>query len=129
MQVVVSDFGLCAIGKKNVNGAWELVSNSLCGTLSYLAPEQLQKKSYDPYAADVFSLGVTMFILLTTFLPFDDDDTLRERIPIDVVKEASSECRRKLEKMLEPNPMKRIKIHELYADSWFHDSCPDNTKN
>lgn len=41
-----------------------------CGTLSYMAPEIIENKSFKGDAADVFSLGVIMFILVTGSFPF-----------------------------------------------------------
>jgi calcium/calmodulin-dependent protein kinase I len=39
----------------------------------YCAPEILNKKPYD-HACDFWSIGVLMYILLTGFVPFYDDD-------------------------------------------------------
>ncbi len=41
----------------------------VCGTLPYLAPEVIQTGEHTP-ASDVYSLGVTLFYLLTGQLPF-----------------------------------------------------------
>ena len=41
---------------------------TLCGTVSYTAPEVLkQKKAYD-YTCDYWSIGVIMYILLVCFV-------------------------------------------------------------
>ena len=44
--------------------------NELFGTLSYMAPEVLLKNNYN-HSADIWSLGVTIFELLTGKLPFN----------------------------------------------------------
>ena len=44
--------------------------NELFGTLTYMAPEVLLKENYD-MKADIWSLGVTIFELLTGKLPFN----------------------------------------------------------
>ena len=36
-----------------------------CGTPSYMAPEIVQKKEYNGFSTDVWSLGVILFLMLT----------------------------------------------------------------
>jgi len=45
-----------------------------CGTVSYVAPEVLSLKGYGK-AADLWSLGVVMFLVLNGKLPFEGNDT------------------------------------------------------
>ena len=42
----------------------------LCGTPSYMAPEEVLKKPGDLFKADVWSLGVILFKLATGLFPF-----------------------------------------------------------
>lgn len=41
-----------------------------CGTRSYMCPEILRGQKYDGVAADIFSSGVILFIILAGFPPF-----------------------------------------------------------
>jgi len=66
LRVRVSDFGLA----KKANPLDLLVSAR--GTLSYKPPEAF--RDMDSTAADVWSLGTTMYLLLTDSLPFSDLD-------------------------------------------------------
>ncbi len=53
-------------------GGWfgsGLRDKAIAGTRSYVAPEQLLRKRYD-HRADIYSLGVTLYKLLTYKLPF-----------------------------------------------------------
>ena len=50
--------GFCAKGEK-------------VGTLNYMAPEIILECKYQPVMADLFSLGVIIFILVTGHLPFE----------------------------------------------------------
>ena len=40
------------------------------GTHKYMAPEQFQKKPYDPFKAEVYSMGMFLFHLIFKAFPF-----------------------------------------------------------
>ena len=46
---------------------------TLCGTATYMAPEIIKRLPYDAELADVWSLGVTLYAMLTAKLPFDGE--------------------------------------------------------
>jgi serine/threonine protein kinase/tetratricopeptide (TPR) repeat protein len=61
----ITDFGLAKL-----RGASQLTkSGSTLGTLAYMAPEQMRGEEVDA-RADLFSLGVVLFELLTNRMPF-----------------------------------------------------------
>ena len=45
-----------------------------CGSPSYLAPEMINRKGYDPEMVDVWCLGVTLYVMITGSLPFYSQD-------------------------------------------------------
>ena len=51
------------------------LTNTICGTLYYTAPEILAGESYDPMKADIWSLGVILYALTTKQLPWSATDT------------------------------------------------------
>ncbi len=66
-RVVVMDFGLA-------RGTWlsthdSIEGRGIAGTLAYMAPEQLHGKRVGP-AADIYALGVVIYEMLTSQLPF-----------------------------------------------------------
>jgi polo-like kinase 1 len=67
LEVKVGDFGLAA--KRN-----HKLRKTICGTPSYIAPEVLESRQGYSYEVDVWSLGVTTYLLLYGYYPFDHGD-------------------------------------------------------
>lgn len=83
LQVKLTDFGVASRLKKETNtlknNLWSVNKNSelLEGTLAYISPEQTGRmnRAID-YRSDFYSLGVTLFEILTGQLPFTVLDSL-----------------------------------------------------
>ena len=56
----VSDFGLSTLFKDPIN--LNLIMQTPCGTVNYLAPEVIQNPGYDGHIADIWSAGVLLFV-------------------------------------------------------------------
>jgi serine/threonine protein kinase len=64
MTLKVADFGYAAQGTEQLR--------SYRGTFTYMAPEIKEGRTYDGKQADLFSVGVVLFILIRGIFPFKE---------------------------------------------------------
>ncbi|XP_064147799.1 maternal embryonic leucine zipper kinase isoform X4 [Loxodonta africana] len=121
------DFGLCAKPKGNKDYHLQ----TCCGSLAYAAPELLQGKSYLGSEADVWSMGILLYVLMCGFLPFDDDNVMALYKKImkgkyEVPKWPSPSSILLLQQMLQVDPKKRISVKNLLSHPWIMQdyNCP-----
>ncbi|KAH6818510.1 SOS3-interacting protein 3 [Perilla frutescens var. frutescens] len=122
----VTDFGLSALSEHLRQDG---LLHTTCGTPAYVAPEVIGKKGYDGAKADIWSCGVILYVLLAGYLPFQDDNIVslyRKIYRGDFKFPAwlSSESRKIISRMLDPNPNTRISIAKIVSSSWFKKSMP-----
>jgi serine/threonine protein kinase len=65
-QPKIVDFGIAKI----LEGTTFTVTGAMLGTCKYMAPEQVEQPDMLSYPADIYSLGVTLFELITGRCPF-----------------------------------------------------------
>ncbi|XP_038887637.1 serine/threonine-protein kinase SRK2E isoform X1 [Benincasa hispida] len=108
---------------------------STVGTPAYIAPEVLLKKEYDGKIADVWSCGVTLYVMLVGAYPFEDPEdpknfrktiqrilNVQYSIPDYVL--ISPECRHLISRIFVADPTKRITIPEIRNHEWFLKNLP-----
>ncbi|GAA0151050.1 non-receptor serine/threonine protein kinase [Lithospermum erythrorhizon] len=115
----VSDFGLSALPQQGA----ELL-HTTCGTPNYVAPEVLGHNGYDGAAADVWSCGVILYVLMAGYLPFEEVDLPSLYRKISVAEFLcpfwfSPGATSLIHKILDPNPATRITISRIMKDPWF----------
>ncbi|CAA6658856.1 unnamed protein product [Spirodela intermedia] len=107
---------------------------STVGTPAYIAPEVLSRKEYDGKIADVWSCGVTLYVMLVGAYPFEDPTDPRNfrktigrilsvQYSIPEFVRVSAECRRLLSRIFVSNP-RRITIPEIKEHPWFLKNLP-----
>ncbi|KHN36202.1 Serine/threonine-protein kinase SRK2I [Glycine soja] len=108
---------------------------STVGTPAYIAPEVLLKQEYDGKIADVWSCGVTLFVMLVGSYPFEDPNdpkdfrktiqrvlSVQYSIPDNV--QVSPECRHLISRIFVFDPAERITIPEILQNEWFLKNLP-----
>jgi WD40 repeat protein/tRNA A-37 threonylcarbamoyl transferase component Bud32 len=118
----VTDFGLAKIAESSCNvtraGDW-------LGTPSYMSPEQAQDATRVDAASDIYSLGATLYDLLTGRPPFQAAtpmETLRQVIDVDPapLRDLNPAIDRDLEvialKCLQKEPERRYATAAAFAD-------------
>ncbi|CCI46412.1 unnamed protein product [Albugo candida] len=133
----ISDFGLSALYEGgNPDGTGESTRAALlhttCGTPNYVAPEVLADKGYDGRAADVWSIGVILYVLLAGFLPFDEPtmSALFRKIQKAEFSYPSwfSPCViNLLNRILVPDPEQRVTLTDIQSDDWLLNGSEENT--
>ncbi|CAH9117298.1 unnamed protein product [Cuscuta epithymum] len=106
---------------------------STVGTPAYIAPEVFSRKEYDGKIADVWSCGVTLYVMLVGGYPFEDHEDPRNfkktitkilsvQYSIPSYVRISKECKHLLSRIFVADPDERISIEEIKKHPWFLNS-------
>ena len=107
------------------------------GTIGYFPPEFITQKTYNGIKSDIYSLGITLFALVTCGIPFPKINSL-----LDAIKARSYNSKLKFYKeslndlnlsddffnlcfkMISLNPDDRYNnIEEILKDPWLNNDC------
>jgi predicted Ser/Thr protein kinase len=83
-RVKIADFGLAKLLGRAADDLSLTGTGQLMGTLGYMAPEQLQEAHTVDHRADIYSLGVVFYEMLTGKLPIGRFDPPSKKVHIDV---------------------------------------------
>ena len=93
-----------------------------CGSPCYASPEMIRGMKYSGLMIDIWACGIILFAMLCGYLPFDDKDNnilfrkiLQCKLEFPEEKEVilSNEAKDLIQRILVPNPSKRITIDEI----------------
>jgi len=119
-DIKILDFGLSLADEDITTMNW-------IGSPLYMAPEVHAKKPYDRFKADIWSLGVSFYEIVTGDTPFadcldlddltkrlfsaaPDDDTIDDPIPVPSNQDTSPWISFLLKRMLNRDPKERISL-------------------
>lgn len=117
MNIKLADFGF----SNNFESGKKLCT--WCGSPPYAAPELFQGVQYDGPKADIWSLGVVLYVLVCGSLPFDGQTLYvlknkvisgKFRIPYFM----SADCEQLIRQMLLLDPERRLSIKQIRTHRW-----------
>jgi serine/threonine protein kinase len=97
------------------------------GTLVYAAPELLKPGNFDGIKADVWALGILLYVLFTVRMPYmgtSDSDIGQQIVQGAIVypPEMDSELKRVIQSLTRLNPNDRPEVSEILEDAFFDDA-------
>ena len=117
--VKLCDFGISECIDVNA----KLTSHLMKGTPTYCAPEVFSSNPYDLRIADIWSLGVTLYVMMFGKLPFvgknifDLEKTINSTEPMYPL-DADPDLVVLLKGILTKDPTKRYTIADIWANPW-----------
>lgn len=117
MNIKIADFGFSNYFQS------DKFLKTWCGSPPYAAPELFEGKEYDGPKADIWSLGVVLYVMVCGALPFDGKtlQSLRDcvlsgkfRVPFFM----SSDCENLIRNMLVVDPEKRYTLEQIKKHKW-----------
>ncbi|KAM4621059.1 testis-specific serine/threonine-protein kinase 3-like [Discoglossus pictus] len=116
----LADFGI-ATSLKNGD-----LTSTYCGSPNYMAPEILQMMPYDAFKADIWSLGVLLYMVVTGHMPYDPGKVRLYESRLSQIQEQqvffpptlSDPCRDLISSMLSMDPNKRPAVDQILQHPW-----------
>ena len=115
----LTDFGLSKSFENNID------FNNGVGSPLYAAPEVLKSGSYKGTLADIWSMGICLYIMVCGEFPFEGEefsDLVKSIIlkSFEVKEYASPLFKDLIYKILEKNPNKRLTLEQIKNHPWMH---------
>ncbi|XP_078033887.1 testis-specific serine/threonine kinase [Augochlora pura] len=124
-NVKLADFGFARFCVDQAGR--RVLSNTYCGSAAYAAPEVVSGTPYNPKLADVWSLGIILFVMLNASMPFDDKN-LKKLLKNQMsrnwmfrsrIRETVSALAKNIVKhILEPDITLRLTLERVLAHEW-----------
>lgn len=117
---MITDFGVSTHVRSTLRKSMSAAFSS-AGTIAYMAPERFSKDNTPIMANDIYSLGATVYEMLTGDTPFGDDGGLVQKKGADVPQlpnQFSKQLNKVIVKCLAEDPWKRPTAEQLekYAE-------------
>lgn len=143
MAAKLADFGAASISMEADSHRVIMCNSWRGGTFEYKAPECLGRSAlFDPFVADIFSLGVLLYTLVTHEFPFGGNDDIRSESVTNAIKAKMSEKKwvvnedishdtllhSLLRQMLNPETLERITAHQVLVHPWLTKTTTPHNK-
>ena len=118
-MIKLIDFGFSANSKTTLS--------NYCGTPAYMSPEIVKKNPYAGAKADIWALGVILYLMVVGTLPFraPNEQELNRLIMAGKYRYRDENsvplgARKLISKMIQVNPDDRPSARDLMADLWLN---------
>lgn len=133
-RLKICDFGY------SKSAVFDSQPKSTVGTPAYIAPEVLSRKQYDGEIADVWSCGVTLYVMLVGAYPFEDPSDPRNfrktiqrimgvKYSFPANLHLSRECHDLMSRIFVANPTQRVTIAQIKEHPWFLRNLPPELRD
>jgi len=139
---------ICDFGIGRILSSSKQMLHDKCGTPMYMAPEILlssKSKGYEGFPVDIWSAGISLYIMLSGTLPFnlknnesssiDEENNNNIELQYSIInkepkkiEKISDEARDLLKGLLNKNPHKRLTIEQILNHPWMQND-EKNIKN
>ena len=139
---------ICDFGIGRILSSKKQILHDKCGTPMYMAPEILlssKNKGYEGFPVDIWSSGISLYIMLSGTLPFnlknndsssiDEENNNNIELQYNIInkepkkiEKISEEAKDLLKGLLNKNPHKRLTIEQILNHPWLK-SDEKNFKN
>lgn len=121
-DIKIADFGFAREIQKSE------LSKTFCGSAAYASPEVIRGVAYAGETADLWSMGVILFIIACCVMPYRDrnrssliqDQMLPPRYPKNVAGKLTSPYKELVSGILNHVPEKRLSLQEMCSHPWMH---------
>ena len=125
-HIKITDFGLSKqLTNEGIANDANCITRTFCGSPEYLAPEMLQQNGYS-FMVDWWSFGTILYEMICGLPPFYDQNIQKmyQNIlyqPIPFYKFMTKSSIELISRLLDKNPLKRIKCKEMKRHSFYKD--------
>ncbi|KDD75670.1 protein kinase, partial [Helicosporidium sp. ATCC 50920] len=133
-RLKICDFGY------SKSAVFDSQPKSTVGTPAYIAPEVLSRQQYDGEVADVWSCGVTLYVMLVGAYPFEDPADPRNfrktiqrimgvRYSFPPALRLSRDCLDLIARIFVANPGQRVRLGAIRQHPWFLKNLPEELRD
>lgn len=124
LNVKLADFGFAKLCEGR-----DKMSQTFCGSAIYASPEIIGCVRYNPKIADIWSLGIVLFIIANAIMPFDDTSQTKllndqrnrnYHFKQSMVNLLSDEYKELVQQILEPDVKIRLTLKQIEKSNWMN---------
>jgi serine/threonine protein kinase len=133
--VKIIDFGCAIVDERGISGRSPAAATTALGTKAYWSPERFTKGGVTTEAADIYAVGIILFIMLVGCHPFDptsraSEDEIETLIrngkgpPMNMTMHLSPSARDFIKRLMDKDPNRRLTAISALEHPWIRGITP-----